>query len=594
MRIFQPIISGSAVITGNLEVAQGITGSLFGTASYAITASYVSPTFISASAAAAGFGGATVSASYASTASYYGGNVISASYALTASYVNTLNQNVLIVNSLTIGTSSLGSNENTLVLGPSPAGGTGEGGQILLQASGGLYTSASMWDNYQNSTRLLRGTNAGSDAMVASFNMHTKQVQFPAYTNASAFVGTATANLAVDSGGNIITVSTSGGTVFPYTGNAVITGSLTATTAIYAQANGAMYFRGGDDVELWDINISNHLGIYGQQDATVASVKLGSGGGVISGKSGNIGIGTINPTSASLTVNGNVWATSYTGSLFGSASYALTASYALNGGGGSTNTGSLLVTASVSNNTITFTKGDASTFAITVNSGSLFGTASWAQNAVTASYVLNSISSSYSATASYVNTLNQNVIVNGAVTASYIIVSGSGSNVNRLLVIGSGSNIPLFTVQGSSGELFSITDSLTGSLFSVNDISGLPIIEAFSDGIVTIGNPTAPSLYTTVKVTSVVGNNTIYSIPTSSYDGAWFEYTIKSGSNARAGQLMSIWGNGGNVRFTETTTTDIGSTSGVAFTAILSGANLLITGSTSTANWTIKGIVRSI
>jgi hypothetical protein len=40
------------------------------------------------------------------------------------------------------------------------------------------------------------------------------------------------------------------------------------------------------------------------------------------------------------------------------------------GSGGSTNTGSLLTTASVSSNTITFTKGDNSQFSITVNTGS--------------------------------------------------------------------------------------------------------------------------------------------------------------------------------------------------------------------------------
>jgi hypothetical protein len=40
------------------------------------------------------------------------------------------------------------------------------------------------------------------------------------------------------------------------------------------------------------------------------------------------------------------------------------------GSGGSTNTGSLLTTASVSSNTITFTKGDGSTFPITVATGS--------------------------------------------------------------------------------------------------------------------------------------------------------------------------------------------------------------------------------
>jgi hypothetical protein len=45
-----------------------------------------------------------------------------------------------------------------------------------------------------------------------------------------------------------------------------------------------------------------------------------------------------------------------------SSSYALTASYALNGGGGSTDTGSLLTTGSVSGNVLTFTKGDSTTF----------------------------------------------------------------------------------------------------------------------------------------------------------------------------------------------------------------------------------------
>jgi len=65
-----------------------------------------------------------------------------------------------------------------------------------------------------------------------------------------------------------------------------------------------------------------------------------------------------------------------------SASYALTASFALNGGG-TVNTGSLLTTASVSLNTITFTKGDGSTFHITVDTGSLLTTASVSLNTIT-------------------------------------------------------------------------------------------------------------------------------------------------------------------------------------------------------------------
>ena len=146
-----------------------------------------------------------------------------------------------------------------------------------------------------------------------------------------------------------------------------------------------------------------------------------------------------------------------------SASYALTASYAMNGGsgGGSTDTGSLLKTASAAGNTITFTKGDGSTFPVTVAGGTgapggsntqiqfnsasvfsgsgnlrfdyvtntihltgsisassgvntvgFFGTASWAQSAsqaISSSYVL---SASYAQTASYA----VNLIVSGGLT----------------------------------------------------------------------------------------------------------------------------------------------------------------------------------
>jgi hypothetical protein len=44
-----------------------------------------------------------------------------------------------------------------------------------------------------------------------------------------------------------------------------------------------------------------------------------------------------------------------------------------------------------------------------------------------------------------------------------------------------------FTVDGANGRLFSVTDNLSGSLFSVNDIAGLPIIEAFDDNTVVMG-----------------------------------------------------------------------------------------------------------
>jgi len=234
--------------------------------------------------------------------------------------------------------------------------------------------------------------------------------------------------------------------------------------------------------------------------------------------------------------------------------------------------------------------------------GSLLGTSSYAAQALSASYTTNTLSASFASTASYLNPLNQNIIVTGSVrisqnlTASRAYFSSSNGTANgpTLIVYGSGSSQPVFTVQGSQGELFSITDSLSGSLYSVNDISGLPILEVFSDNTILMGNYQDPMLITTTKlVTTASGAFTLYSLPTASYDTAFFEYSIKSGSNARAGTIMAIQ-LGTSVNFTETTTTDFGSTTGFGLTVQVSSGNMILTGSATTSGWTIKTIVRGI
>lgn len=182
------------------------------------------------------------------------------------------------------------------------------------------------------------------------------------------------------------------------------------------------------------------------------------------------------------------------------------------------------------------------------------------------------------------------------VTASRTIISSSQNTASgsSLTVYGSGSALPVFTVQGSQGELFSITDSLSGSLFSVNDISGLPILEVFSDNTTLIGNYLDPMLITTAKtVQTNSGSFVLYSLPTASYDTAFFEYSVRSGSNARAGTIMAIQ-SGSAVNFTETTTTDFGNTAAVAFTVIVTGSNMALTGSSTSGAWTTKCIVRGI
>lgn len=142
--------------------------------------------------------------------------------------------NTLITGSLTVGQSTTGSSENTLTVGVPPAAGAGEGGQILLAASGGLYTSASMLDVWQNQFRVLRGTNSSSDDNLFRVNLHNGQITIPKYTGSGAFTGTAVADLAVDSNGNIITTATGGGgggvTINNNTDNYLITATGTANT----------------------------------------------------------------------------------------------------------------------------------------------------------------------------------------------------------------------------------------------------------------------------------------------------------------------------------------------------------------------------
>lgn len=153
----------------------------------------------------------------------------------------------------------------------------------------------------------------------------------------------------------------------------------------------------------------------------------------------------------------------------------------------------------------------------------------------------------------------------------------------------------VFKVDGNAGELFSVTDSLQGSLMSVNDISGLPILEVFDDNTVLMGDYQAPALNTTIKsiLASSVSFQTVYQLPKALYSAVFFEYSIANSTNMRAGTVMAVW-DGTNIEFTETSTADLGSTTPVTFQVAISGSNVLIQCRVTTSSWTLKAIIRSI
>jgi hypothetical protein len=166
--------ANTSVSSSYAATASVLLGSVV-SASYAATASVLLGSITSASYSATSSYSTTLGASLSNTsegtlrlinsANTTISNIASltASLANTASYVRDLNQNVVITGSLTVGSNitSRPANENTLNVYPPSAGGAGEGGQILLAASGGLYSSASMLDTWQNYFRILRGTNTG-------------------------------------------------------------------------------------------------------------------------------------------------------------------------------------------------------------------------------------------------------------------------------------------------------------------------------------------------------------------------------------------------------------------------------------------------
>ena len=165
------IRNGKETVFNGLIVTGGVTGSLSGTASYA----------------EAGVSGSGAGFPFVGVADVTGSLIVA------TGPVN--------------GLSSMTSNENTLVVGIPSATGDGEGGQILLAASGGLYTSASMIDNYQNKFRILKGTNASSTTNHLSLDLNTGQLNLDKYRQVTSFPGTLTATLGVDSSGNVITVT---------------------------------------------------------------------------------------------------------------------------------------------------------------------------------------------------------------------------------------------------------------------------------------------------------------------------------------------------------------------------------------------------
>src|SRR6056300_318842 len=78
-------------------------------------------------------------------------------------------------------------------------------------------------------------------------------------------------------------------------------------------------------------------------------------------------------------------------------------------------------------------------------------------------------------------TINKKFVTkHGLHTQNIDLVSPDGLNTIQVTML----NTDTLSFSGDSGQLFSITDSLSGTIFAVNDISGVPSIEVDDDGTI--------------------------------------------------------------------------------------------------------------
>ena len=86
---------------------------------------------------------------------------------------------------------------------------------------------------------------------------------------------------------------------------------------------------------------------------------------------------------------------------------------------------------------------------------------------------------------------------------------------------------------------------------------------------------------------SIVGSNNMFTRVTGSYSSAFFKYSVTKGSNSRAGEVMVAWA-GGALQYTDNSTLDVGDTSGVVASSILSSNSVQFNINTADSGWTLK------
>jgi hypothetical protein len=429
--------TGNAVITGSLNVTAGITGSLFGTSSHAVTASF--------------FGGSistAVSASYASSstsASY----AVNAGTAQSASFATNANSASYALNAGNTQTASFATNANSASYALNA--GSAQSASFATNAANAFIQNGNSFG-----AQAVLGTN---DAQNLAFETNGTVRMTITGSDGNVGIGTITPSAKLDVSGSIRVIGNIARNTVLQTNT---DNHLVLTTTNTAGDVYTTFENSGDANNAWAVGRGND-GTFRINYSTGATYPSGTTTSkIFIDANGNVGIGTTTP-GALLHVSGNVSASSFTGSLLGTASFATnatSASYA------SSSTSASFATNAVTAQTASFFSGTVTSASYALNAGNT-QTASFATNANSASYALNAGNTQTASFATTARSASYATNAGTTISSSFSTNAGSASYATNAGNAQSSS----FASTASSADNFTVRNTLTATTIVVQTIT---------------------------------------------------------------------------------------------------------------------------